>query len=156
MPFLHEDIASTVKHIRDEQVAKNKLWAMSHDIPFFTCYNTDMQSLPPPLAVSLINVVTIPLNTIPRCWKVENTHTHTHTHTHTYTHRSPSCAHPLCLEGEDMQSVTIIKTKTAGEYRAIEWIKMHPWGHVFLSLLLTLFPSFAHCYCWRNRHLFAI
>lgn len=61
---------------------------------------------------------------------------------HTLTHRSPSCAYPLCLEGEDMQSVTIIKTKTAGEYRAIEWIKMHPWRHVFLSLSWLSSPHF--------------
>jgi len=40
-----------------------------------------------------------------------------------------------------MQSVTIIKTKTAREYRAIERIKMHPWRHVFLSLLLANFPT---------------
>ena len=63
---------------------------MNHDIPFSTCYNTDVQSPPPLLTVSLINVVTIPLNTIPRCWKVENTHTHTHTHT------GPPPVHILC------------------------------------------------------------
>lgn len=72
---------------------------------------------------------------------------HIHTHRHFFVtppkhkHRSFSCAHPLCLEGEDMQSVTIIKTKTATEYRAIGWIKMHPERHVFLSILLAHFPD---------------
>lgn len=75
----------------------------------------------PPLSVSLIHVVTIPTSLCPSSVAEYNTMTlEGRKNTHTQIHMSPSCAHPLWLQGEDMQSVTIIKTKTAREYRAIE------------------------------------
>lgn len=46
---------------------------------------------------------------------------------------------PAHFQGENMQSATIVQTKTAEENRANEGIKMHPWRHVFLYL--SLWPS---------------
>ena len=126
---------------------------INHDILISTSYNAGMQSLPPPLSVSLINVVTIPTSLCPSSVVEYNT-LMLEGRKHAHIQWSPSCAHPLCLEGEDMQSVTIIKTKTAGEYRAIEQIKMHPRRHVFLSLLPALLPLFPPCSHCRNRLLF--
>lgn len=46
---------------------------------------------------------------------------------------------PVHFQGENMQSATIVQTKTAEENRANEGIKMHPWRHVFLYR--SLWPS---------------
>lgn len=57
-------------------------------------------------------------------------------HPPTLTPHSPL---PVHFQGENMQSATIVQTKTAEENRANEGIKMHPWRHVFLYL--SLWPS---------------
>lgn len=56
--------------------------------------------------------------------------------------RDPPTPLPVHFQGENMQSATIVQTKTAEENRANEWIKMHPWRHVFLYL--SLWPSSSH------------
>lgn len=54
-------------------------------------------------------------------------------------HPHPPLPLPMHFQGENMQSATIVQTKTAEENRANEGIKMHPWRHVFLYL--SLWPS---------------